>query len=244
MAGGKLGETAITVVGFIEQCFWTHGAIPTEEKTAEFLGISITTIKNLWKDEDFRTALQKRGVDFSPEKSKGLLSIVQLTLANSLLNMHDKRSVREKLQELNISSQQYNAWLRTSEFRDYIAKRGEELFKSHDHEAYSALTQGAIGGDVNALKLFFEMRGIYNPKVQVEVNLDQILSKIIEIIARNVTDPVILAAIADEMEMLDTGGARKSISSGSQKAIEAISIDTSAKETTSVSEISIGGFSL
>lgn len=208
---GKLSEQSIQILCYCEQRFWEFGALPTSENIASTLGISETAVRNAFKNETFRTALAKRGVDFSVERSKGLLSLTQLTLANSLLNLHDKRSAREKLQELNVSSQQYNAWLRDPAFRDYLAKRGEELFKSHDHEAYSALVGTATGGDTQALKLFFEMRGIYTPKQTVEFNVEQVMGKIIEIITRHVQDPATLAAIAEEFEQIDGGPRRVAV---------------------------------
>lgn len=203
---GKLSERQLAVLCFVEQTFWTTGGVPTNEKISETLDISVSAVKKYWENPTFRAALSARGVDFSPARSKGLLTVMQLTLANSLLNLHDKRSTREKLKELSITPQQYNAWLATPAFRDYLAQRGEQLFGAHDHEAYAALLSGATGGDVPALKLFFEMRGIYNPKVNVEVNLPQVLGQVVEIIARHVSDPGILAAIADELEVLETGG--------------------------------------
>lgn len=205
---GKLSELQVKVLCYIEQRFWETGGIPTPEKIAEDLDIILSTVKSHFKNETFRTALVTRGVDLSADRSKGLLDVMQLTLANSLLNTHDKRSVREKLKELNITPQKYNAWLATKEFRNYLAGRAEQMFGSHDHELYSTLLSSATGGDIAALKVALEMRGIYNPKVNVEVNLPQVLGQVVEIITRHVTDPGTLAAIADDLELLETGGIR------------------------------------
>lgn len=207
----RLSDRQYKILAYIEQAFWTNGAIPTNEKISEILEIPLHFIKKCWEDQTFRTALTHRGVDFSPERSKGLLTPVQLTLANSLLNMHDKRSVREKLKECGVTSSTYNGWLSAPAFRNYLASRGEQLFGSHDHEAYAALLGVATAGDVSALKLFFEMRGIYNPKVSVEVNIPQVLGQVVEIITRHVTDPGTLAAIAEDIAALQTGGHRPAV---------------------------------
>lgn len=231
MSGKQLSEKAIEVICFIEQMFWTNGAIPTQEVISERLGVAKPTLKKYFEDEKFRSALLARGVELNEGKNPGLLNVYQLTLANSLLNLHDKRSVREKLKELGITSQQYNSWCRDPAFRDYLTRRAEDLFQGRDHEVYTALLNNAVGGDGKAIQLFFEMRGIYNPKLQVEVNLDQILVQVIEIIARHVTDPGILAAIADDMERLDTGSARRGAQA--MPAIEAHSSipEVATKET-------------
>lgn len=223
MGGSQLSEKAIQVICLCEQMFWMHGAVPTQQVIAERLNVGLPTVKKYFEDEVFRTALRKRGVDLSPDASNGLLDVFQLTLANSLLNLHDKRSVREKLQEVGVTSQQYNAWLRDPAFSDYMRRRAEDLFQGKDHEVYAALLQNATSGNDKAIQLFFEMRGIYNPKLQVEVNLEQILQKVIEIIARHVQDPAILAAIADDMDTLDTGAPRRATLSP-PKALEARSV--------------------
>lgn len=223
MGSSQLSEQAVKVICYIEQAFWTHGAVPTQENIVERLGINKQTLKKYFEDDTFRSALRTRGVDLSPDASNGLLNVFQLTLANSLLNLHDKRSVREKLQEVNVTSQQYNAWLKDPAFSDYMRRRAEDLFQGKDHEVYAALLQNATSGNDKAIQLFFEMRGIYNPKLQVEVNLEQILQKVIEIIARHVQDPATLAAIADDMDTLDTGAPRRA-TLGPPKALEARSV--------------------
>ena len=193
----------IDVITCIEQLWWEHGQLPTDERVAERTGVSIESIKRYWKLDHFRTALLHRGVDINPERSAGLLTPIQLMLANMLLNTHDTRSVREKLKELQVSSQQYHAWLRTPAFQQHLAKRGEEMFKSIDWEAYDALAGAVRSQDVSALKLFFEMRGIYTPKKEIDINLDVVLVKVVEVIARHVHDPAILQAIANDMELLE-----------------------------------------
>lgn len=225
MGSGQLSDGAVKVLCFVEQTYWTHGAAPTQDAIVERLGLNKQTVKKYFENETFRTALRTRGVDLSPEQSNGLLTIQQLTLANMLLNLHDKKSVRQKLEDIGVSSQQYHVWLKDPAFSSYMRQRAEDLFQGKDHEVYIALLNNATGGDSKAIQLFFEMRGIYNPKLQVEVNLEQVLQKVIEIIARHVTDPATIAAIADDMDMLDTGAPRRGVVSP-PKAIEARSVES------------------
>lgn len=205
--GVSFSNEQIDVICCFEQLWWEHGQLPTDEKVAEKTGVSIETIKSYWKQEQFRTALQHRGVDINPERSAGLLTLTQLNLANMLLNTHDTRSVREKLNEVNVSPQQYHAWLRTPAFQQHLAKRGEEMFKSADWEAYEALVGAVRGQDVSALKLFFEMRGIYTPKSVQEINIDVVLVRVVEVIARHVRDPETLQNIATDLELIEVGTA-------------------------------------
>lgn len=202
-----LTEGQVDALVAIEQLFWEHGNLPTDEVIAQLTGLSLTTVKSYWSNETFKAAVEFKGIPLDGGRSQQLLTMKQLEVANRLLNIHDARSVREKLQEVGVSSQQYHAWLRQPAFKNYLAKRGEELFKSADHEAYTALLQVVRGGDVSGLKLFFEMRGIYNPKVQVDVNLGTVLVRVVEIISRYVRDPETLQNIANDLESLDLPGA-------------------------------------
>jgi hypothetical protein len=202
----ELTEGQVDAICVVEQLFWLHGSIPTNEVISEKTGLNVKTVQGYWENPVFRGVLEHKGVPLDEGRSKDILSIKQLEVANRLLNIHDARSVREKLQEVGVSSQQYHAWLRQPAFREYLQKRGEELFKSGDHEAYTALMQVVRGGDVSGLKLFFEMRGIYNPKLQLDVNIEAVLVKVVEVVARHVRDPQVLQAIAQDLELIDQPG--------------------------------------
>lgn len=200
-----ISSEQIDVICAYEQVFWQTGSLPTEEKVSELTGVNKETIRKYWKSEEFRTLIQKRGIPLDSGRSEALLTFEQLNLANMLLNMHDNRSVREKLESCGVSSQQYHAWLRQQAFKGYLAQRGKALFEANDHEAYSALLGVVRGGDVSALKLFFEMRGIYNPRVQIDVNVELVMVQVVEIIARHVHDPQILQGIANDLELITIG---------------------------------------
>jgi hypothetical protein len=201
----RLSESQVAFVSFIEQMFWTTNQIPTDEKCSEAVGVTLTTIKNYWQSSLVREHLVARGVNLSANND-GLLTAQQLMLANMLLNIHDKKSIREKLQECNVTPQKYQGWLNDPKFSGYLRTRAESLFAANDFQAYQALSDLANSGDGTGLKLFFEMRGIYNPRVKVDVNLEIVLTKIVEVIQRHVKDPVILAAIGEDLQNLDEVG--------------------------------------
>lgn len=195
------------VVNYCEQIFWETGLVPTPERVSDELSISLSRVQASYRKDTFKSSLATRGIDLTPEISGKVLDPRQILLANLLLNLHDRRSLREKLQLVKVSTQQYNAWMRQPQFIEFLRKRGEHIFKGTDHEAYLALTKAVNRGDVNALKLFFEMRGIYNPRLQIDVNIEAVMLRVVEIIAKRVTDPVTLEAIASELEtvMLESG---------------------------------------
>lgn len=192
------------IANFCEQTFWSTGELPTSEAIAETLEVDTNIVRRCWNNDLFRKELVVRGIDFDTDKSKGILSGKQLLVANMILNLTDKRSIRAKLKEAEVTEQQYNAWQRDANFAAYLRRRAEAIFNTSDHDAYLALVETVRGGDVPALKLFFEMRGIYSPKVDINVNVEFVLTRVVEIVAKYVKDPVVLDAIATELEVIDT----------------------------------------
>lgn len=200
-----LSEQQVDVVTLVEQTFFLHGKLPTNEFIADKLGISVRSVAKYWNDDKFREALMKRGVDLRPAESRDLLTAQQLTLANMLLNTMDKQSVRQKLEAAGVTAVQYNNWLTQPAFRDYLAKRAEQMFQASQHEAYMSLSEVMKGGDVPALKLYFEMTGKYTPRAQLDVNIESVMVRIVEIIARHVQDANVIEAIANDIETLTMG---------------------------------------
>lgn len=196
----KLDFQQVKVLSLIEQLFWETGFLPDNSIVADKLKMAPQFIEKCYKHPVFREALVVRGIDLTPESTNKVLQPKQVMLANLLLNAFDKRSVREKLEQVQVSTQQYNAWLRQPAFSGYLRKRAEEVFKASDHEAYQGVLKSVQSGDVNALKFFFELRGIYSPRIQLDVNIESVIVQVVEVVQRHVKDPSILTAIANEIE--------------------------------------------
>lgn len=205
----SLSEEMVDVLTYIEQCFWEdNNAIPTNEKVSEVTGVSLSTIRSYWENPDFRAALNARGVSFSNTSDSKALTFHQLMVANMLMSTGDPRSLREKLKSIDgvtITPQQVQTWMRQPAFQEHLRKRGEALYEGADHSAYKALVMAMERGDMKAVQLFFEMKGIYNPRVNVEVNVHSVLARVVEIIQINVKDPVTLQNIADGIDSILMG---------------------------------------
>jgi len=209
--GKQLESRDKRILNYCEQVFWETGLVPTPEKVADELSFNLGFVQSVFRKDAFKSSLATRGIDVTPEISGKVLDPRQILLANLLLNLHDRRSIREKLQLVNVSTQQYNAWMRQPQFIEFLRKRGEAIFKGNDHEAYIALTKAVSRGDVNALKLFFEMRGIYNPRLSIDVNIEAVMLRVVEIIAKRVNNPELLELIAEDLEtVMVESGARTS----------------------------------
>lgn len=198
----KLTDSQRKAVDYIEQTFWETGGIPTVEKVVSETGVSGTSLKKWWdKDEIFRKALIARGIDLAgPENSEKQLTPQQLLCANVLLNTHDKRTEREKLEFLGISSQQYHAWRRQPAFSSYINRRAEAVFESSTHKAFQNIINNVEADDLNAAKLMLELQGKYRQQVDVNINIETVVVTLVEIVAKHVKDPEIIQAIANEIE--------------------------------------------
>lgn len=196
-------DNQLRVVNACEQLFWETGSCPTQEKLAEFTAVSVNKVKSYFQTPEFRQALVIRGIDLTPSESKHLLSTKQLLVANMLLNSYDRRSEREKLLEAGVSSQQLNIWKRDPTFQAYLSRRAEQMFQAADADAFKALVETVKGGDTQAIKLFMEMRGKYNPRLQVDVNVEQILVMVVEVISRHVKNPETLQLIAEDLQRID-----------------------------------------
>lgn len=203
----QLTTTEVRVLNYVEQVFWETGLCPTPERVAEDLSTSAGSVRKAYSNEVIRTQLAARGIDPEGLTTVGkviqetkALSPQQIVCANMMLNLHDKRSEREKLGLLGISSQQYHAWLRQPQFVEFLRKRGEALFSSSDFEAYKSLVRNVKAGDNKALELFFEMRGIYRKSLDININIESVLTRVVEVISIHVKDPKVLNAIANDLD--------------------------------------------
>jgi hypothetical protein len=201
-----LSTSEVRLLNYCEQVYWESGLLPTAESASESLGIRVQACRKAFQNETFKTQLASRGMD--PEqlvfpgkliKESKALSAKQIVCANMMLNLHDKRSEREKLALIQVSSQQYHAWLRQPAFVEFLRKRGEALFSSSDFAAYKALVNNVKAGDNKSLELFFRMRGIYTPSVDVNINVEVLLQQVIEIVSKHV-DSRTMNLIATEIE--------------------------------------------
>lgn len=202
-----LTSLQVSILAFVEQVFWESGVLPTPEAVSEELTCRASTVVDTFVNETFRAALVTKGIPVeslvtpgklikSPSKA---LSPQQILVANLMLNVHDNRSQREKLAWAKVSSQKYHAWLRQPAFVEFINKRAEQMFSSSDHLAYRSLIKNVTAGDPKSLDLFFRMRGIYNPSLNVNLNINAVLTQIIEIVSRHVP-PDVMTTIANELD--------------------------------------------
>lgn len=211
MAQDTLTDTEVRIVNLLEQRYFESGNIPTNEQICAELNISHRSVREAWKKPIFSQALTVRGIMVGEAKESNLLTQEQLVVANMILNIHDKTTIRKKLETVStalgkkITVQTYQGWLQQPAFQKYIRDRVEKEFGNTDSVAKMAHIKAIHDGDMNAVKLYYEMTGLYNPRLQVDVNIEAVIVNVIEIISRHVSDPATLEAIATDIEQLDLG---------------------------------------
>lgn len=223
----KLSATQYTLLRYFEQYYWTHGRFPLfdstrnhpkeaqERELAGLSGLSKDDWDSVTKSSVFVNSIISRKLP--ADDSALLLTEEQITVANVMLDLHDKRSKLKKLTELGISTSQYNAWLRSPAYRAYCLSRAEDLLEQSQPQAHLSLIGNVERGDLGSIKYFNELTGRYRstsnghtPSVEVNVSTtnqygQDVLVQVVEIIQRHVKDPAILDAIAGDILELTKG---------------------------------------
>lgn len=189
------------IISFIEEHFWEYQQVPTLAKIEDKFG---TDVSLEFSKPSFREALHKKYllVYYDTIDSSGL-SPEQLLALNMVCNPDDKRSLRVKLNQCNLSSQQWAVWMNDPSFNRHFSGRLHRNFKGAMPEVLMAVVQQAIGGDVKAQTLYLEMSGAYTRSSNVNVNVDvgHTLDKLVEILQEELaSQPALLTRIAERFE--------------------------------------------
>lgn len=106
------------------------------------------------------------------------LSADQLKFAQLLADPDDRRTRRDKIAEVGVAPSTAYAWLKKPEFLDYLNDQIEKYTDGHLSTAWRSLIIQMKRGDTKAIKLFFELKGKYKQKHEVEGKLEHNLNPI------------------------------------------------------------------
>jgi hypothetical protein len=109
------------------------------------------------------------------------------------------------LESVKITTSQYNAWLRDPTFSNYLKQRAEAMYTDATPIAMTALLKAMQNGDMQAVKMFFEMNGRYAKNINLNLNVESVMNRVVEIIIRHVDDQEVLDAIATDIQELLSG---------------------------------------
>ena len=96
----------------------------------------------------------------------------QRRLANLLVNPEEKRSISELCQEVKISRTTFYNWLNTeADFKNYLDFLIEGYTNSELANVWKATIKRAVNGDVQAQKLYFELKNKYKQEINVSAGV-------------------------------------------------------------------------
>ena len=205
-AGVKLNEQELDYVDYVTQHYFQKGTPPVPETKEETV-----FAQKCFAKKSFREALEERGIIFRKEINdfkKYTLSPEQLLVANAILDYTDTRSQKKKLQDCEVSTQQFQQWMRDPVFVDYLNERSAHIIDNSAFEINNALMDEARRGNIKAIEYVNEMTGRYIPihkrvgHNQSGVDVHGLIMKIIEIIQVRVTDPEVQLAISEDVSRL------------------------------------------
>lgn len=217
---------------FIEQEYLLHGMVPTKEATVTRGVCSAVKYDAFFANPLARKALLVRGISLTPNAT-GVLTPEQLASANLMLDLRDNRSQRNKLKDLGVPTQKWEAWLRDPAFQSYLQQRAENLLGDNLHESHLALVDRVRSGDVNAIKYYNEITGRYIPASTAKVDVNAVLMRVLEIIQKYVRDPEVLSGMAEELLALSTINPNLLSARPPMKMLDAAVIDEDDLGTTS-----------
>jgi hypothetical protein len=186
-----------------------YSSIPSAEKAEELYGVPQIYIENAFKDETFCNTLTEAGIvlehfDAALGWKGNVLTETQLAVANQVLDSQDLRTNKKKLQDLGVSNNTYQAWLKDPVFQAYLKQRAEDMLKDNEHEVNLAFLAKIQAGDLSAVKFYKELTGEYVPQRAGNNQIDthSIIVSIIEIIDEEVTDRDTQLRIAERIKSL------------------------------------------
>lgn len=194
---GVAVETFRKIIAGAYQSYLNEGRV-TVQSVQELIGGAENKIAVVLDSPEGKYALGVRGV---PTDGINALTPEMDYFLQILLDPHDGLTMKKKLAKGKITSAKYAAWMRNPAFKRQVEIHSEALL-STSHEALTMLAQKVGEGDLGAIKFQLEVNNRYNPQQQTQVDAYAMLSKIFEIISRNISDDAILRAIANDMQEL------------------------------------------
>lgn len=211
------------VIQYIEIEYFSEGSIPTVQRLMQLTGEDEKYIQRTLRHPSAVEYLSERNIDLSNENGSRTLYPIQLAAVNYIL-ASGPGDLRKKLDDLR---KQYNndefnihtwdQWMTDPAFVEYLSRRTERVFDNSDWKMRQAILKNIDAGDLPSIKFYAELRGIWNPRVDVNVNVPQLLSKFMDVVSRYVDDDTMLN-IADDLQAVARGDEPQSALSAMQTA--------------------------
>lgn len=216
-----LSVEQLRAINYIEQIWHRDQVIPGQHQlSSKIKGFSL---KDNLNHPTFRLSLVNRGVelppsvDFSPKGEKNEdatylsklmeddeISVEQAAAIITVTNFEDRRTRRVKLAELGISLAQWNGWLKSKKFKNYLHQLSFSNFQESAYVAHEGLLKAVDKGDTNAIKYYMEMTGRFTSASEGGQNIRVVLARLTEVLQRYVS-PETLVLIGQDFQAVMRG---------------------------------------
>lgn len=199
----KLTEKKLEAMTYINQCHLNNGRAPTAEKLAEAVNVTVDTARKWYDSVEFKYMMSELGIQLAHDSE--VLLPQQVIILNSLLDLNDRRSKREKCEGAGITLAKLNGWMRDPVFKQHYMDIARTKFEDADPVAQLALLRNMEGGNQRAVEFYFELTGQFQRSVNHNINIEGFLSSLIEVLQARIQDPALLEQIANDFELLVKG---------------------------------------
>jgi hypothetical protein len=204
LAPNPLPESYIRAINYVHQQWKSTGRIPSDGDICHYGYLNPAEIDRFWSHPATGNALAERGVQVRLPGDT-LLTDRQLIAINVVMNPADNRSLNVKLKSIGIGLPEWSGWFRDENFRKFLEDRGEELLTDYQPLIHDALTRRAMSGDTRAIEYYNKINGRFDPNAAANVNVALLLTRVFDIIQRNIADGDTLKNISRELQALAEG---------------------------------------
>lgn len=181
--------------------------VPTVPEIAKFTNAMPASISKVLMTPEFKTVMRNRGFPFD----NVVLTPEQQFAVSVITDPTNRKPLGYKLKQCGISYPVYRAWLKQPHFAAYITKISEDMLGEHVADVHTKVLERATGGDIQAIKLYYELTGRHDPQRQQLVDLNGVIGLLLEVITRYVTDTNALSKITSDIDLILSGGVPKAL---------------------------------
>lgn len=202
-------EDEVTKLLWFYEFYWLRYAkSPSIDDILGGVELSPARIRKYTNSDSFHLRLQLRGIPWpdgwldtaEAEVVSAKLTPIQMVALGILSDPTSRGSLKSKLERIGVSYSQYRNWMNNTEFAKAMNQIGEKMVVDNIATVHQSLVGKAQAGDVQAMKLFYEVSGRHDPMRQQSLDLNRIVALLLEVITRNVTDIGTLTRIQDEFD--------------------------------------------
>jgi hypothetical protein len=182
--------------------------VPTIAEIAAHCSHQPQTISKVLVTEEFKELMRLRGFPFDEGAQ---LTPAQVFAVGIITDPTNRKDLRTKLKQAGITYATYRAWLKQPHFAQYITQISEQMLNEHVQDVHTKVVEKAAGGDIQAMRLYYELTGRHDPQKQQMVDLNGVIGLLLEVITRYVTDTTALSKITQDIDLILSGGTPRAL---------------------------------